>query len=342
MSTGKLRGAVIGCGYISEFHLRGWARIPEVEIVAVADPERARAQQRRDAFAPGARVFDSLQSALAGERLDFVDLVTPPGQHREQCLLVKAAGLHLICQKPLCDDLGAARELIREFSGYPRLFSVHENHVFRPWFRTVMEAHKKGAFGAIRWVRLEQNDPALPPQEFCRTSEKGVLLLYGIHLIDMVRTLLGVPGRISARLSRVSPGIRGESLAHVELEYPDATAVVDVAWKDGGFAQGGVFVLGDRGEAFYEGTMTRGGEARLRIASGGAAIADQERDSLGDYVEAFYLFERAFTDAMRGKGAAPQPAADNLSTLEMTFAAYAAAKRGHAVDFGDFILGPLS
>jgi predicted dehydrogenase len=189
-------------------------------------------------------------------------------------------------------------------------------------------------------VHLEQNDASLPPQEFCRTSELGVLLIYGVHLVDMVRTLLGTPDRVSARLQRISPGIRGESLAHVTFEYREATAVVDVAWKDGGFSQGGALVLGDRGEAFYEGSMTRGGAARLRISRDQALVVDQARSSLEDYAEAFYLFERAFADAMAGAGPAPQPAAENLATLEMTFAAYAAARHGRPVDFAEFRSGP--
>ena len=48
----KLRGAVIGCGMIAEYHLRGWQRIPEVEIVALCDPDRSRAEDRRREFAP--------------------------------------------------------------------------------------------------------------------------------------------------------------------------------------------------------------------------------------------------------------------------------------------------
>ena len=48
----KLRGAIVGCGMISEFHLRGWQRIPEVEIVALVDPARERADERRAQFAP--------------------------------------------------------------------------------------------------------------------------------------------------------------------------------------------------------------------------------------------------------------------------------------------------
>ena len=51
----KLRGAIVGCGMISEFHLRGWQRIPEVEIVALVDPARSRAEERRAQFAPLAR-----------------------------------------------------------------------------------------------------------------------------------------------------------------------------------------------------------------------------------------------------------------------------------------------
>jgi hypothetical protein len=43
---------------ISEFHLRGWQRIPEVEIVALVDPVRGRAEGRRAQFAPQARITE--------------------------------------------------------------------------------------------------------------------------------------------------------------------------------------------------------------------------------------------------------------------------------------------
>ena len=52
----KLRGAVYGCGMISEFHLLGWNRIPEAEIVALCNRTVSRARQRRDQFVPSARL----------------------------------------------------------------------------------------------------------------------------------------------------------------------------------------------------------------------------------------------------------------------------------------------
>ena len=47
----KLRGGVFGCGMISEFHLRGWQRIPEVEIVALGNRTIGRAEARREGAA---------------------------------------------------------------------------------------------------------------------------------------------------------------------------------------------------------------------------------------------------------------------------------------------------
>ncbi len=219
MPKARLRGALFGCGIIAEFHLRGWARIPEVEIVAMADPDQARAAQRRDAFAPQARIYGSPEALLAAEQLDFVDILTWPWQHREHCLRAKAAGLNVICQKPLCDDLGEARALVGEFADYPKLFSVHENHVFRPWFQHVLRLSEEKALGTLRWVRLEQNDRRLPPQRFNRETERGVLLQYGIHLVDMIRTLLGPP-------DRVSPGSTASTRGSAARAWPTSPSTI--------------------------------------------------------------------------------------------------------------------
>src|SRR5262245_1009253 len=116
----KLRGAIIGCGMISEYHLRGWLRIPEVEIVALCDPDRQRAESRRSQFVPDAQCYDSLDLLLASQRLDFVDVLTPPWLHREHCLQAAAAGVHIICQKPLCGELAEAESLVAELEGYEK------------------------------------------------------------------------------------------------------------------------------------------------------------------------------------------------------------------------------
>jgi len=320
---------------ISEFHLRAWRRIPEVEIVALGNRTVHRAEERRAEFAPGARVYADLGEMLAREALDFVDILTPPALHREHCLLAAEAGVHVICQKPLCDTLDDARDLVARMRGHPRLFAVHENHRYRPWFRRVVRLHREGFFGppgAPLFVRLEHLAPSAPEEAYKLATQRGVLLEYGTHLVDMVRALLGEPSRVYARLHRAHPRVRGENMAHVAFEYEGATAVVDVAWKAGGVLQGSALVHGPDGEAYFEGSMTRDLVSSFRVVRGGEVVTDELRSPRDDYVESFYLFERACVDAMLSGGAVEQTGEENLRTLELTFGAYEAAERGAAVD----------
>ena len=189
----RLRGGLFGCGMISEFHLRGWQRIPEVEIVALGNRTISRAEARRDQYVPGARVYADLAVMLWEERLDFVDILSVPWMHCAHCLLAREAGVHVICQKPLCNSLEEARLLVREMAESPRLFAVHENHRYRPWFRKVLALHREGVFGAPLFLRLEQHDPHEPPERYKLEAEHGVLLEYGTHLVDMMVALLRGP-----------------------------------------------------------------------------------------------------------------------------------------------------
>jgi predicted dehydrogenase len=133
---------------------------------------------------------------------------------------------------------------------------------------------------------------------------------------------------VSAHLQHINPRVRGESLAHVVFEYPDALAVIDISWKAHGLQQGGVLLIGEAGEAWFEGRMTRGEASRYRVTTGNSVVLDEQRSPTEDYVEAFYLLELEFTDAMLGRIVPVQLVRNNLRTLEATFAAYQAAADG--------------
>ena len=321
----RLRLAVVGCGSISPRHLAGWRRIPEVEIVALCDPDLARATARQQEFAPRALIFHAIDALLAEQPVDIVDIITPPHTHADLCRAAEAASAHFLVQKPLCSTLEEARGLVAELAGYERVCGVHENHRYRPWFKTICDKARVGALGTIRSLRLAQHDPYPPPEPFKRDSPHGVLLEYGVHLIDMARALLGEPHRVSASLHHVNPEVRGDSLAIVTLQFDDATAVIDISWKASGLHQGEALVIGDAGEAWYEGRMTRGNSARLRIVERGAVTVDEIRSPTDDYAEAFYLLQREFVDGILSGRPFTQSVQSNLRTLAVTFAAYDAA-----------------
>jgi predicted dehydrogenase len=269
-------------------------------------------------------VYVELDNLLKIEDLDFLDVLTPPALHKQHCLKALDAGLHVVCQKPIADDLNDARELVGAFERSDRYLAIHENHRYRPWFQETLRRAHAGNFGTIRFARFEQFDSREPAEPYKIQSKRGILLEYGTHLVDMLQALCGVPQSVTGNAFCFNSRVSGESLVHLTFSYPAAVACLDIAWKPSGLPHAGVVVVGDKGEAIYEGTMTRGESSRFRVVEGNAVVVDQTRSPYDDYVESFYLFQRAFTDALLGRGSLPQPAAENLQVLETTFAAYAA------------------
>ncbi len=327
-SVADLKGAILGCGSISEFHLLGWQRIPEVEIVALADTIAERAEGRRSGFVPHALVCRSLAEILDRAKPDFVEILTPPRLHFAHCLEAFQAGIHVVCQKPLCGTLQNARDLAARAVNHSAVFMVHENHRYRPWYRTVLEHLRESRFGAPRWMRLFQHDPREPAEAFKILTHQGVLFEYGSHLVDMMRAALGDPEAVRAAFHRLNPRVRGESLAFAAYQYPNATAVVDIAWKPVGLPQGSILLEGEDGSALYEGSMTRGDSARFRIFRHGVVEVDETRNPRQDYVDSFYALQREFVGAVLHGGPVTQTASEYLSTLEAVFAAYRSAESG--------------
>jgi predicted dehydrogenase len=328
----QLRGAVIGCGMVSDFHLLGWQRIPEATVVALCDPIRSRAEAQAEKFAAAAHVYNSATELFKAETVDFVDIVAPPSTHKELCLKAKDAHVHVLCQKPLCPEFADAVLLIEAFRNHSKYFVVHENHRYRPWFRRILELHESGFFGEIKYLRLEQHDPHEPAEQYKLQSSRGIMLEYGVHLVDMMRALLGEPQRVSASFGHINPRVQGESLAVATYQYDRATAVIDIAWKPAGPEHGCLIVEGERGTAYYEGTMTRGQSSRFRVFQEGQAVIDEMRSPSEDYAESFYLLQRQFTNCLLDSSLMPpQPATDNLQTLQATLAAYDSTRAGQPI-----------
>src|SRR5689334_16520719 len=74
------RVGFLGTGYIAEWHAKALATLPGLELVAVCDKVRPRAQAFAQRFGV-AGVRESLEEMLAADRLDAVHLLLPPDLH---------------------------------------------------------------------------------------------------------------------------------------------------------------------------------------------------------------------------------------------------------------------
>lgn len=336
MTKAPLRVAMVGCGVIADYHAAGWAALPEVELVAVVDPDRGAVERLTARHAPRARWHRDLDELLAAEELDLIDILAPPALHPALCARALEARIPTICQKPLADDLRTARATVAAYARAGVPLSVHENHVYRPWLRDLAARLDRGDLGSPLLLRIDQFDARTPPQAANRESRHGVLLQYGIHLVDVALRLLGPPDTVEARTWSANREVRGESHAALRLGYPDTEAWLGAGWARAGLQIGGLTLIGTRGEAGYEGTLTRGAPARWRIARNGETVVDEFRLPDEDYAASFAALQRDMVDSLRTGTSVPQAAARNLATLATTFAAYASAERRRPVALAEF------
>ncbi|MHB9099019.1 MAG: Gfo/Idh/MocA family protein, partial [Syntrophales bacterium] len=92
-----LKVGLAGAGSISYNHLLAWKTVPDVEVVAVANPTIQKAQARAAEFGIPA-YYDNVAEMLAKHDLDIIDIASSRSSHPENIRLAAARGVHILCQ----------------------------------------------------------------------------------------------------------------------------------------------------------------------------------------------------------------------------------------------------
>jgi predicted dehydrogenase len=114
----KLRLGVIGAGLKAAEYAESWARMPEIQFVALADTSESSRKRLIDvctaAGAPEPKGFADYRDLLAKcrDELDIIYVSTPHASHAEQATAVAEAGLDLFLEKPMVTTVAEAETLI--------------------------------------------------------------------------------------------------------------------------------------------------------------------------------------------------------------------------------------
>ena len=114
----KLRLGVIGAGLKAAEYAQSWARMPEIEFVALADTSEASRKRLIDvctaASAQAPKGFADYRDLLTKcrDELDIIYVSTPHASHAEQATAVAEAGLDLFLEKPMVTTVAEAERLI--------------------------------------------------------------------------------------------------------------------------------------------------------------------------------------------------------------------------------------
>jgi len=328
-----MKGVAIGCGAISEFHFKGWRRVPGVEIVAVCDLREEMARRQADEFGIP-RVYDSYVKMFEAEKPDFVDVVTRPEAHREIVVESIRRQIPIICQKPFAPNMSEAKEMVHAAARAKVPLMIHENWRWRRWYRQIKHWIEQQLLGTPRYAHFSfHSDAVLPDYGLGRSwnlqrypyqvqMQKLILYEFGIHLVDIFRFLFGEPTRLYGAARYRSPLVQGEDQVLLVLETEQLTATIDLCWASWGRRSNVVLeeisIEGDQGYI----RMDAESKLRLETASHQEALGPYASQYAEYYVESFSQTEQHFCDCVRAGKEFETSGHDNLKTLAITFEAY--------------------
>ena len=198
-----IRIGISGCGAVAQLYyrpaLQALSSDGEAVLAGAFDPDPAAAKRLCDGF-PDARPVGSLDELLA-RQIDLLIVASPPARHAEQARLAIAAGVAVLCEKPMALTVADARRMAQEARAGAPPFAVGMVRRFLPQPRMIREMLSSRALGELRRIDIFEGGPFDWPVTSAsyfdpRRGAGGVLEDVGVHVLDLLRWWLGEPDAV--------------------------------------------------------------------------------------------------------------------------------------------------
>jgi len=188
MTQGKLRGAVIGAGNMGRHHIRIMDAHPEVELVAIVDPDVERAKKH-----PSAASSPVYKSVEVMPDVDLAVVAIPTQYHLEAGLTLIERGTNILIEKPLAGSPEDATKLVNAAKTAGVVLATGHVERFNPAVNLLARLTDKPLF-----ISIERLSPYTP------RIQDSVVFDLTIHDIDLACWLAGgYPVEIAASGTKV-------------------------------------------------------------------------------------------------------------------------------------------
>ncbi len=315
--------AVVGCGAIAEtFYLPALAAIGlhATNLVLVdQDVRRAGKVGQRYGITNIAgdyrQVMDSVQGAI---------VAVPHHLHYSIAADLLSKGIHVLCEKPLTENLEQAKKLNTLAKEHNAALGVNMTRRLMSSSRKVKELLGSGALGKLRSLMYydgaEFNWPTASGFYFdYHLSRKGVLLDIGAHVLDLVCWWLGAKPSVVMSENDSFGGC--EAVSSLQLVHDGCT--IDVRLSRLAKLPNRYVITGDEGT--IEGMVYRGNMIALTTEKVSQSLSlGQPSEGMSDYGRT--LVEN-FIDVVAGKTHPIIGGEEVLNSIALVEEAYAKARR---------------
>ena len=193
----KIKVGVVGTGFIGPAHIEALRRLPNVEVVALAEITKELAEEKASQLGISRGcTFDEL---IAMDDIQCVHICTPNFLHYSQSKAALEAGKHVVCEKPLSKDLHEAKELVEIAEKSGLVNAVHFNLRYYPMIRQMKVMREKGELGDVfsvigsylqDWLYFNTDyNWRLEPD---KSGDSRAIADIGSHLMDIIEYVTGL------------------------------------------------------------------------------------------------------------------------------------------------------
>jgi len=192
---------IIGVGQIGKSHIRRYQEVPDCEIVAVADVNKAEAKRVAGEFAIP-RVFTQFREMLAVDEIDAVDVCLHNNFHAPVSIAALEAGKHVYCEKPMAGAYPDAKAMYQTARRKRRKLSIQLGTLFSMETKAAKRLIDEGCLGHIYYAKSygfrRRGRPWVDgygSNAFVqkKTAQGGALYDMGVYHIANILYLLGNP-----------------------------------------------------------------------------------------------------------------------------------------------------
>jgi len=301
---------IVGCGVIGTRLAESFAEHPDTTVAAACDVDAERAESfaaERDAAA-----YTDHGTMLAEADLDVLYVGVPPVHHREIAGDGLAAGVNVICEKPIAEGADAGAELAAMEADSDLVTAVNLPFRYTPGFVELRERVADGEIGEPRRVSLDFRFPQWPREwqdvDWLRSREQGgPIREVGTHFLFGVRELFGGITRVSAEVQYSGPDAYEESVVgwfEAGSEAGEPSGTVDGAAAGDAPVHGTLDLLTDHGQPEENAITVTGTEGELALTEWYRLLAapgtDEERELCADRASTTLALVDEFVTELEG------------------------------------------
>lgn len=188
----KVKIGIIGAGSISEYHIRAFQKLNDVEVAALCDVNKTRATEMALKYSIKS-VYEKAEDMLADNEINAVTICVWNKLHADLSILALQHGKHVLCEKPMALNAMEAEKMLKAEKESGKLLMLGLVRRFDIKTEAAKGIISDGELGNIYYAKAAYlRRDGQPGGWFSDKSRSGggALIDIGIHSLDLLLYLI--------------------------------------------------------------------------------------------------------------------------------------------------------